>query len=267
MGKKKSSGIKYNSEEEAYNDLQRLIEAWKKNKKGTRYNRGSYLKLLKKEYRSTRILRIVFSNPVIFDIVKESQYIPYDLISEDDLIKLVYDTPKVLCPNDYSHPYIKKTSIPENKQTLPVMVAFELGKRRTEYISNKIFCGSGEKLYYCPKAINDKERICDIADNVTKRIGFTNLNDSTFFETEEKKDTFFDNLIATIRKEMELINCDNKEAKENQILPITPRHFAVAALDRHTNQSKINEIIKKLGNREIVPNNNDITNPQGVDRQ
>lgn len=30
MGKKKKSGIKYQSEEEAYNDLIRLIEVWKK---------------------------------------------------------------------------------------------------------------------------------------------------------------------------------------------------------------------------------------------
>ena len=70
MGKKKSSGIKYKNEEEAYNDLMRLIKVWKKNGT-TYYHRSSYLKSLKVQFRSERICEIIFSNDRIFDLNKE----------------------------------------------------------------------------------------------------------------------------------------------------------------------------------------------------
>ena len=133
MSKNKSSGIKYKSEEEAYNDLLRLIGVWTKN--GTsRYHRASYLKSLKKEFRSARICELIFSNNLIFRLNEEIPYVPLDIMSENTLIKWIYNYPELICPvNQFGNK--KDVYIPEEKQTLPVCVAFELGKRRYEKLS------------------------------------------------------------------------------------------------------------------------------------
>ena len=264
MSKKKSSGIKYNSEGEAYNDLLRLMEAWKKNRKADYTDRGSYLSTLKKEYRSFRICKIIFSNTDIFNILKESQYIEWDLIPEEDLIKLLYYAPKLLKSNDIFHPNYKN-NIPNNKITLPILIAYELGKRRHENISATIFFGSGEEIGY-PEIFrkNDVRLIHNIADEVTKKI---ELNESKyFFNTETEENEFFESLISTIREQIELNNSDNEETKDTQTLPITKKDCAVADSDRNIGQSAINEVADKFGNRELI-SRNDTTNPQEVDRE
>ena len=48
MSKKKTSGIKYNSEEEVYEDLKRLIPIWKNKYNQTRFSSRSYLSSIKR---------------------------------------------------------------------------------------------------------------------------------------------------------------------------------------------------------------------------
>lgn len=133
MGKKKSSGTKYKTEEDVYEDLQRLMQVWKKNGTRNLFSIRSYLSSVKKDFRSARICQIIFSNPDMFNFEEEIKYVPIDLMSEEFLIQMVYDNPKLICSRDEKGP--RTVVIPEEKQTLPVLIAFELGKRRYEKYS------------------------------------------------------------------------------------------------------------------------------------
>jgi len=165
MSKKKSSGNKYNSEEEAYNDLIRLIEVWKKNGT-TRYHRNSYLKSLKKEFRSARICEIIFSKDDIFDVNKEIPYVPLDIMTEEKLIKWIYEFPSLVCNVD-TMDRKKEVYIPGEKLTLPVCVAFELGKRRYEKLSALQWGGLfGVKYPYPEKALKYRNTLITIADEI-----------------------------------------------------------------------------------------------------
>ena len=69
MSKKKTSGIKYNSEEEVYEDLKRLLQIWKNKYNPTRFSTRSYLSTIKRDFRSARICQTVFSNPSTFNFI------------------------------------------------------------------------------------------------------------------------------------------------------------------------------------------------------
>ena len=47
MGKKKATGNKYKSEEDVYEDLQRLIQVWKKKGTQSLFSKRSYLSSVK----------------------------------------------------------------------------------------------------------------------------------------------------------------------------------------------------------------------------
>lgn len=199
MGKKKSNGTKHKSEEDVYEDLQRLMQIWKKNGTQNLFSKRSYLSSVKTEFRSPRICKIVFSNPDIFNFEEEIKYIPMELMSEDFLIQMVYDTPKLLCSKDEKGPRI--VTIPEEKQTLPVLVAFELGKRRYEKISAMQWGPYGEKIPYTGKMLEFRKTITDIADSVEEKIGTNNLKHSGTFKDSDKKDEFISALVASIQEE------------------------------------------------------------------
>lgn len=194
MGKKKSSGIKYKSEEDVYEDLQRLMKVWEK--KGTQNLRSkrSYLSSLKTDFRSLRICQIVFSKPDIFNFEEEIKYIPKELMSEKFLIQMVYDMPKLLCSRDERGP--RTVSIPEEKQTLPVLVAFELGKRIYEKFSVR-----REKIPYTGKTLEFRKTIIDIADRAEDKIGTNNLKHSQAFKKIDGRGTFINQLVTLIQEE------------------------------------------------------------------
>lgn len=220
MGKKKSSGIKYKSEEEAYNDLMRLIEVWKKN--GTSSDsRSSYLKSLKKEFRSARICELIFSNRIIFDLNKEIPYVPLDIMTEDTLIKLIYDFPGLICPVDRMD-RIKKIYIPEEKLTLPVCVAFELGKRRYEKLSALQWDGVyGEKYPYPEKALKYRNTLVSIADEIEELFGNNFFELSFSFKDDKEKSAFAQKIVYLIKEKS---NIDSIQTDERYELKY--RHYA-----------------------------------------
>ena len=198
MGRKKSSGIKYESEEDVYKDLQRLMQVWKKNGTQMFYSKRSYLSSLKKDFRSARICQIVFSNPWIFNFEEEIKYVPMELMSEEFLIQMVYDNPKLLCSRDERGP--RTISIPEEKQTIPVLVAFELGKRAYEKYSAMNWGPYGEKIPYTGKTLDFRKTITDLADSAEERIGTNNLKFLASFKDADKRETFINELVASIQQ-------------------------------------------------------------------
>lgn len=209
MGKKKSSETKHKSEEEVYEDLQRLMQVWKKNDTQNLFSKRSYLSSVKTKFRSPRICRIVFSNPDIFNFEEEIKYMPMELMSEDFLIQMVYDKPKLLCSMDEQGPRI--VTIPEEKQTLPVLVAFELGKRIYEKISAMQWGLYGEKIPYTGKTLEFRKTITDIADSVEERIGTNNLKHLGTFKDSDKKDEFISALVASIQEESNSVSLQPDE--------------------------------------------------------
>lgn len=199
MGKKKSSGIKYKSEEDVYEDLQRLMQVWEKNGTQNLFSKRSYLSSVKMGFRSPRICQIVFSNPYIFNFEEEIKYVPMELMSEEFLIQMVYDNPKLLCSRDERGP--RTITIPEEKQTIPVLVAFELGKRAYEKYSAMHWGPYGEKIPYTGKTLEFRKTITDLADSAEERIGTNNLKHLAAFKDVDKKEAFINELIASIQQE------------------------------------------------------------------
>lgn len=202
MGKKKSLGIKHTSEEEVYEDLQRLMQVWKEQGTQMFYSKRSYLSSVKKDFRSPRICQIVFSNPFRFNFEEELKYVPTELMTEDFLIPIVYDKPHLLCSRDEK--VTRTISIPEEKQTLPVLVAFELGKRMYEKYSAMQWGKWGEKIPYTDKTLEFRKTITDIADRVEDKIGTNNLKHSQAFKEIDEREEFISELITSIQEESAL---------------------------------------------------------------
>lgn len=209
MSKKKSSGTKYKSEEEAYEDLQRLIQVWKKNYTHTPYSNRSYLSSIKRDFRSPRICGVVALSSDIFNLEEEIKHIPMEVMSEELLIQLVYDIPKLLCSRDERGP--RTVTIPEEKQTLPVLVAFELGKRRYEKLSGMQWGPYGEKIPYTGKTLEFRKTITDLADNLEDKIGSNNLKHSTAFKEADKREAFINKLVASIQEESTSVSLESDE--------------------------------------------------------
>lgn len=209
MGKKKVTGNKYKSEEDVYEDLQRLIQVWKKKGTQSLFSKRSYLSSVKTEFRSPRICKIVFSDPDIFNMEEEIKYIPMELMSEEFLIKMVYDMPKLICSRDEKGS--RTVSIPKERQTLPVLVAFELGKRRYEKFSAMQWGQWGEKIPYTDKTQEFRKTITDIADSVEDKIGTNNLKHSSSFEDVAERDTYINELVSSIQKETNSVSLQPDE--------------------------------------------------------
>lgn len=213
MGKNKSNGTKHKSEEDVYEDLQRLMQVWKKNGTQSLFSKRSYLSSVKMDFRSPRICQIVFSNPYIFNFEEEIKYVPMELMSEEFLIQMVYDNPKLLCSRGERGP--RTITIPEEKQTIPVLVAFELGKRAYEKYSAMQWGPYGEKIPYTEKALEFRKAITDVADRVAdrveERIGTNNLKHLVAFKDADKREAFINELVASIQEESTAVSLQPDE--------------------------------------------------------
>lgn len=214
MGKKKA-GTKYRTEEEAYEDLQRLIQVWKNKETWFSYSKKSFLRSLKKEFRSQRICQLIFSNFDIFNLEEELQNMPTELMTEDFLMRILYDNPRLIYYG-YQRPLGSvtkeiKEAITEEIQTLPVLVAFELGKRRFEKYSAMEWGQYGEKIPYTRKALKFRRTILEIADKVEDKIGINNLKHSQAYEDEDERELFISELISTIQEELDLVGIQEDE--------------------------------------------------------
>lgn len=196
----------------------RLIEVWKKNGT-TSYNRSSYLKTLKREFRSARICELIFSNDLIFDFNKEMPYVPLDIMTEDNLIKLIYDSPGLICPVDRMD-RIKDVYIPEEKLTLPVCVAFELGKRRYEKLSAIIWKDglSGEKYPYPEKALKYRKTLIAIADEIEDLFGNNFFKLSFSFKDDKEKSKFTQKIVDLIKEKSNIDSLQPDERYEPKYL-------------------------------------------------
>lgn len=117
-------------------------------------------------------------------------------MSEKLLIESLYYHPKLLCSRDENGE--RKVSIPEDKQTLPVLLAFELGKRRYETRSGMMWGRDYERIPYTDKSFELTSTLADLADRVTERIGYDTLRSE--FKGKEI-DGFVDKLITAIQDE------------------------------------------------------------------
>ena len=193
MSKKKSSGNNYKNEEEAYYGLISNMEKWKKNRT-TQYLRPPFLKSVKMEFRSARICEIIFSNDDIFDVNKEIPYIPLDIMSEDNLIRWIYEFPSLVCNVDRMDRE-KEVYIPEEKITLPVYVAFELGKRRCEKVSAIMYGTSGAKYPYPKKALEYRKTLIAIADEIEELFGNDFFEQSFSLKDDKEKSAFIQKIV------------------------------------------------------------------------
>lgn len=164
---------------------------------------------VKTDFRSPRICQIVFSDPYIFNFEEEMKYMPSELMSEKFLIQMIYDYPKLLCSRDEKGP--RTIIIPKEKQTLPVLVAFELGKRRYEKFSAMQWGRCGEKIPYTDRTLEFRKTITDIADRVEERIGTNNLKHSQAFQDTGERDIFINKLVASIQEESTSISLQPDE--------------------------------------------------------
>lgn len=215
MGKKKCENT-IKSEEDAFNELQRLMQVWRNKGSQSSYSKRSHLSSIKKKFRSSRVCQIIFSNPDMFNIEEEHKYVPIELMSEEFLIKMVYDYPKLLSSRDESgfRTITRTITIPEEKQTLPVLVAFELGKRCYERLSSKVWGADGEKIPYTNKTLEFRGNITDIADRVEERIGANNLKPIRFLKNEEQRESFFNELVTAIKEETADVSLQKDEQYE-----------------------------------------------------
>ena len=140
-------GTRMKTEEQVYGEILAYINSNKHNKPCT-------LQSIKKEQRTKRIVDLVFSHPSVFNFEVEFNHVPEELKTEELLMKYVL-----------GHPYFMK-NLTEEKSTLPVMVAFEICKRRYERISAMWWGSSRERIPYYGKTQECRKQIQEIADNV-----------------------------------------------------------------------------------------------------
>lgn len=211
-GEEKSASSKFTTEEEVYNELQRLIQVWRERHSYNSFSQRSHLSTIKREFRSERICNIILSNPDLFNIYKEFVYIPIDVMSDDLLIPNIYYYPKLLCSKDEKGERI--VSIPEEKQTLPVLVAFELGKRRYETRSGMMWGRDYERIPYTGKAFELRNTLANLADNVTEQIGYNEWRNAIVSGKGEEDDVFVNKLISTIQDETSLTSIEPEKEYE-----------------------------------------------------
>lgn len=111
---------------------------------------------IKKDQRTKEIVDLIFSNPNVFRLDRELEHVPAEYFTDDLLVKYILSNPRAFY------------TIPVEDQTTPVMLAFELAKRRAEYISGRMWGSSGIKYYYQGKIIEYRQSISDMTDQIIK---------------------------------------------------------------------------------------------------
>lgn len=133
------------SEEDIYKEIIEYIN-------GKKHNRPCTLSSIKKQYRTQKIVDLIFSNPDVFNLEVELEHVPIESRTEEILLKFILNNPKRI------------TFLTEDEQTLPILIGFELAKREYEYRSAKVWGIWREKLEYSEKGQkcrNDISAICD----------------------------------------------------------------------------------------------------------
>lgn len=133
------------TEEEILEDLKKYVESKKR-------NRPSALAPIKRDARTKRICDYIFSHPHTFKLDNEIKQVPMDVLTEEMLIKLVLANTEHI------------NLIPEDLITIPVMVAYEFSKRRSEHLSAMEWRQYAVKFEY-PEKIHEVrdsiEALCD----------------------------------------------------------------------------------------------------------
>lgn len=136
------------TEEEILSDLRNFVANY-------RGNHRLALAPLKREARTKRICDFVFSHPSVFKLEKEIKQVPVDCLTEDVLIKLVLAFPENI------------NLLSEDLITVPVMVAFEFAKRRSEHISALEWFEYGVKFKYPQKIHEVRDSIDSLCDELS----------------------------------------------------------------------------------------------------
>lgn len=137
------------TEEEVYNEVIAYINSGK-------YKRPCTLQTIKRELRSSRIVELIFSHPRVFIWDNEIMHVPQELRTEELLMTYVLEDPKRL------------EKIPEEEQTLPLLIAFEFSKRRYELASARMWGHWRERLEYIGKSKDYRANIIKIADEIER---------------------------------------------------------------------------------------------------
>lgn len=161
MGKK---GNKFQSEEDVYNYIISNIESWRKKKTWIYSNKG-FLSSIPRRFRTPKIWDLIYNNSDVFNTILEYKNLPPESISEDGLIKFAFDAPRLFWGQCASNVFS------DNQITFPVLVAYELSKRRVDIARFKNRASYGLDYYYNflgypRKALNYLRTIRRVADNV-----------------------------------------------------------------------------------------------------
>ena len=135
---------------------------------GKNHNKPCMLQSIKKEFRTSEIIRLIFNNPQIFDLDAEFLHIPKECLTEELVMEFVLRNPKRLSLIDDGHK--REIIIPDDMQTFPVLVAFECSKRRYEYQSRKSWGSCYEVVRYSAKTEKYKYAITNCCLNINQEL-------------------------------------------------------------------------------------------------
>ena len=163
------------TEDDVYKEIEDYINSGK-------HNRPCTLQSIKKDFRTPRVIDLIFSHPDIFKIAAEFPHIPKEYRSEKILTQFVLGNPKRLALHDENGDLPRL--IDEEEQTISVLIAFEFAKRAYErhyalewgqyeqwYDGNHSHRGYAGKIPYTDKTKEYKDVIeehCDIILNLLK---------------------------------------------------------------------------------------------------
>ena len=153
--------------EEIYNEVINYIN-------GDKHNKPCMLQSIKKEFRTPEIIRLIFDNPKIFNLDAEFLHIPEECLTERLVMEFVLRNPKRL--SLYDDGQRRDIIISKEKQTLPVLVAFECSKRLYENLSRKAWGIYYEKVRYSAKTEEYKSVIIKYCNEVEKQLSKKHLN-------------------------------------------------------------------------------------------
>lgn len=139
------------TEEQIYNEIVAYINSKK-------HNRPCTLATIKKNLRTPKIIDLIFSHPDIFILPNEIKHVPNELMTDELAMRVVL-----------SHPY-NYSLLNEEQLTVPVFLAYEISKRRYEYVSSKMWGQWGEKLSYSGKIVDYLNEIKPAASEISKTL-------------------------------------------------------------------------------------------------
>ena len=119
-----------------------------------KHKRPCTLATIKKELRTPEIVDLIFAHPDVFNLMTEIKYVLEELLTDKLLMKYVLSNAN----NFYE--------LEEKYHSMPVLLAFEMSKRRYERNSSAIWGIWGEKLRYTEKAMENKKFLVDTCNEI-----------------------------------------------------------------------------------------------------